>query len=944
MLRRLPRYGGAVWMVLAVPGLAAAQAGSGRVLGRVVSGQTGEPLPAVQVTIPVISRGTLTDANGRYILTGVPEGSYEMVVQSLGYARKTITGVEARAGQAVSMDVALDAQAVAVEGITISAAREQGSTTALLSQRQRASMVVDALGAEQISQTPDGDAAAALRRVPGVSVVDGKFIYVRGLGERYGATTLNGTSLPSPVPDRKAVPLDIIPSSLLESVVTAKTYSPDQPGDYAGGLVQIETRSTPTARTLRFSSSLGFTSGATLDPGLSASLGSMGFLGFGGGVFDLPAGISRDERASLPSDPRLRQTFVDDLTRGAWGPEPWNVPFNGGFGFSFGDELEVGGLPLGLIATASYSSGVSQPEGRAERFFVVQGETPSRQVDFDATQTAHEATLGSLLSLSTRINDTDIVTGTVVYNRLAETQARILAGTYESQGPYLQQTRVQHTASSILNSQLRGQHVLAPLGGADLRWRVAYTRTGRDEPGTRSVVYRAFEPDAAFLFFNTTESGLILHQELVDDAWNPGVDLKIPFTFREYPSSVSLGGAADVRRRDVYTRRLRLVPNGSVSDAVAVLPPDELFAPERIGSNADQFRVEETTFAGDNYDGELDVFAGYAMADVQLLPRLRMVAGTRVEQARLGVAARDQIGLGAELPAAELDNTDILPAVNLTYELRDGMNLRLALSRTVARPQFRELAPYLYVDYFGGFPVLGNPNLTRSSIVNSDVRWEWFWGLGSLVSLSGFHKSFDDPIEPFALVLGTNPALTYANSDRASLYGLELELRSDLGPISAALENLSANVNVTLVESSVAADSAVIYDVARPGTPLVIPVTSGDRALFGQSPYVVNLGLTYARPESTSATLLFNRFGRRLDAFGGQSLPDIYEQARSQLDLAIEQPLVRGVSLKFTAGRLLGNTVRFAQTFPNGETVYTREYDLGRSFSLGLSWEPRDGR
>lgn len=925
-------------LTLAAAPLAAQQ--TGRIAGRVVNPQ-GEPVVAGQVAVQGTALRTSTDVQGRYTLSGVPAGTHTVTATALGYSSKTVTGVAVAAGATAALDLALAGETLQLEALTVTAEAERGSTGALLSDRRNAATVQDAIGADQISQTPDGDAAAAVRRVPGVSVVDGKYVYVRGLGERYGQTTLNGASLPSPIPDRKAVPLDIIPTALLESVVTAKTYSPDQPGDYAGGLVQIETRSAPTERVLRASSSFGFVQGATGAQGLT--YGGGGVLGFDDGTRGLPAGIARNAAVNgLPADPAARQSLVRDLTAAPWGPGDADVPLNGGFGLAYGNEFNVLGRPLGLVGTLSWSSSVSQPEDRAERIFAISGDDPVEQANFAATATAREATLGALFNASLRINGTDRITGTVVYNRLAETEARTLSGTYQNVGPYVDQYRVRYVDNTLASTQLRGEHYLAGLGNLSFKWRLAYSYAGRLEPGTRTAIYTAAEEDAQRLFaFSRTESGLLLHQDLDDHAWNPGVDLKLPAPFLGSTATLGFGGSADVRDRGVYARRIRLGTQ-SLTAADQALSPQELFTAERIGDGAGQFTLSEATFAGDNYDADFTVWAGYAMLDAEILPRLRLSGGARIEAAEMNVMPTNPLGLTLqEYPSASLENTDILPGVNLTWQATADMNVRAAVSQTVARPQFRELAPYLYTDYFGGQTVVGNPYLERTRILNTDLRWELFLGSGSVVSVSGFYKRFDQPIEPLALVLGTNPALTYANADHADLYGTELELRGNLGRIVPALAELSLNSNLTLVHSSVTAGDATIFSFDQPLTPAAISASSESRPLFGQSPYVINAGVTWDHAATGStATLLYNRFGRRLDAFGGQALPDVFEEGRTQLDFTVEQALPRGIALKLSGTRLLGDEVRFTQSFPNGDKVVTRQYDLGRAFSLGLSWEP----
>ena len=917
-----------------------AQQASGRLLGRVVSGQTGEPIPAAQVMVEGTALGTLSDVGGRFVLTNVPAGEHAIVVRTLGYGGKTVTGVQVAAGQPTSLDISLLPEAVALEGITVSAQRERGATSALLSQRQKAATVVDAIGSEQISRTPDSDAASALKRVPGVSVVDGKFVYVRGLGERYGATTLNGAPLPSPLPDKKAVPLDLIPANLLESVVTAKTYSPDQPGDYAGGLVQLETRNYPTRELLKATTSVGFETNTTLAAGLRSASG-LSALGFGDPV-GLPAGIPAGERISLPTDPQRKQAFADAVG-GGWSPlDRAQVPVNYSAGVTYGNQLEVGGRALGFIASGSYARSFSTVDDLVERYYAV-GEGPSLQVDYAGNGTVQSVAMGGLVNASYTLSDASRVSANAVFNRLVDDEARNLGGLFESQGPFVQVPRLRYVANDLISTQLKGEHLLGWLAGSVASWRAGYSKASRYEPNTRTVVYRSEEEDGVFTFFPGPSSGVVFHQDLDDDGFNGAADLKVPFNVRSLPASLALGVAADLRDRSVYTRRFRLVPNGGGLDlSTQILPPNELFVASRIGSDAGQLGVTESTFREDNYDADQSVLAAYGLFDAQLLPRLRVVAGARLEHARQTVTMRDLFDTPLDpLEPAELDNLDILPSANLTYALSDAMNLRFGASQTVARPQFRELTPFLFADYYGGLVTRGNPFLERSRIINGDVRWEWFFQPGALVSASAFGKSFDKPIEPFALVLGSSPAATWVNTEGATLYGIEFEARSSLGVLTPALDNLGLDVNLTLAQSSVSGDSVTLYNPSS-GGPLPLAAADGEgRPLFGQSPYTLNLGLTYDLDRTdTNATLLFNRFGRRLDAFGGAGLPDIYESGRSQLDFVLEQGIGRGMQLKFAASRLLGSGVHFEQTFPDGETVTTRQYDLGRKFSLGVSWEP----
>lgn len=909
-------------LVLAVP--AAAQAPAGRIAGR-VTGEDARPLVNARVSILALGRAVLTDADGRYILTGVPAGTHTIVVEYVGYETKTLAGVVV-SGDLVALDVSLEPQAIEVDAITVIASRDAGSDVALLGDRLRAAAVVDAIGAAQIARSPDGDAAAALRRVPGVTVVDGKYVYVRGLGDRYGATTLNGAPLPSPEPDRKVVPLDLVPASFLESVVAAKTYSPDQPGDHAGGLVEIRTRDFAGARTFEVSASLGFDTEATFADGLGHPGGRFGFLGIGTGARTLPAALPGDVPLQSLARPELER--VGEAFSGAWGPTPHRLPPDHGFGLAFGRDFGIGGRRLAVLGTIGQSTHYTHREGQIERALSASGGAEP-VVDFVGNASTRSVSLGGLLHLGLELSRGGRLSLDAIVNRTAEDEARVLEGFNLDTNADQRNLRLRYLAQSLVGSQLSGEHRLGGAGGAELRWRAAYSVAERYEPDTREMLYRRVA-DGRFLWENFIQSGSIFHQDMDETGVAGGVDLRIPVPVAARAMSLSLGAAADLRNRTAHTRRLRFVPVGNVPESVRALPPDRLLTPETIGP--DGFELRDATFRTDNFDAAYRVIAAYAMVDAEPVPRLRVQAGARIEGAEQTVTPRDLFDLGLEpVAGARLETTDVLPALNLTLTLAERMNLRAGVSRTLARPQLRELAPFSYADYAGGHLVLGNTLLERSRITNLDLRWEWAPRADAIVSVSAFLKRFDDPIE--ALVLpSTELKKTWVNASSAANRGVEIEFRSSLAPIG--IDALTVNANLTLVRSSVRTGGLVRYFDA--GQPQTTTLPERERALQGQSPYVVNLGVSYLHPSlGASATLLYNRFGRRIDAVGSALLPDVFEEARGQLDFVMDQPIGRGVSVKFAANRLLGNVVRFTQ---GGDVV--RRYDAGRTFSLSASWSP----
>ena len=758
-------------------------------------------------------------------------------------------------------------------------------------------------------------------------------MYVRGLGERYGSTTLNGAPLPSPEPDKKVIPLDLIPASFLESVATAKTYTPDQPGDYAGGLVQIQTRSFPSLGLLKLKTSLGYNTRSSLRSGLGYAGGDYDFFGFDDGTRDLPSIVPADRPVqsgtTITADEaeRIGEAFV-----GAWGPAAERHPLNQSYGLTFGREIALGERALGFFGSITHSSGYTHQEDIVERVFSQAGAAES-DVDYLGLKSTHQVSLGGLLNASLRLAPTHRISLTTVYSRNVEDEARILEGFNLDSSTDQRNTRLRYLAQALLSTQLSGQHLFPWLLGSSVSWRAGYSRATRYEPNTREVLYRR-SVDGRFLFDTFVQSGSIFHQDLVEDGVTGAIDWKLPFNFRSLPASFGIGAAADVRDRSAFTRRFRFIPQGTLGDSVRALPPDQLFTAANIAP--DSFQIQEATFPQDNYDADQSIYAAYGMLDLEVLPRLRLVGGARVEKAEQTVVPRALFQSSSQsAQTAGLQDTDVLPGVNLTYALNGGdMNLRAGVSRTLARPQLRELAPFAYADYAGGHLVAGNPFLNRSRIENYDLRWEWFLGPGAVLSVGGFYKVFDDPIEVFVYP-STELIKSWVNADRAENYGAELELRSPLGFLAGGLENLYVNTNLTFVQSDVATgDEVTIYLPGTGATPLQIQ--DRNRPLQGQSPYVVNVGLTYVWPgRGTSGTVLYNRFGRRVDAVGGLSLPDVYEEARDQLDIVVEQAMPGGFDLKVTASRILGNRVTFTQ---GGELL--RRYDTGRTISLSLNWGP----
>ena len=904
----------------------------GRISGRVVDEDTARPLGLAQISITALNAGTLSDVDGRWTIESLPPGTYDVVVRLIGYATKTITGVTVTAGDMTTIDISLPAQAVELTELSVTVADARGTASAVLENRQTAAAVTDAIGREQISDSPDSDAAAAMARVPGVSIVDKKFVFVRGLGERYGNTTLDGAVMPSPIADRKAVPLDLVPASFIENVSTSKSYLPRQPADYAGGLVQIETRRVPGENFFKVGIGTGIETATTGRTGLAYPGSGLDFLGIDDGLRALPDLLPADRPVNRASFSREELEAIGEAFAPGWAGTPRDLPFGRSGELAFATEVPLGSKDLGILTAAQWDDSWNRRDGYVERVFASSG-LADPEVDYTGEQSTRTVTLGGLLNVDYPLAPSHRISFNGLMNRVTEDQARELQGFNLDSNTDQRNTRIQYIENSLLQGRLSGRHYVNALGGVTAEWKAAYSRAGRYEPNTREVLYR--ESSGVFLWDNFIQSGSIFHQDLTEDAINLNFDLQFPIRVNGQAGMIEVGASRLNRDRDVLSRRFRFIPNRSIPDQVKAAAPDRIFTPENIGLGPRQFEIQEATFRPDNYVADQATTGAYVMADFELIPRLRLAGGARIERSRQVVEPLDLFTQGAApLTGAALDDTDLVPGATLTWSASDRINVRAAASRTVARPEFRELAPFSFADFAGGYLVVGNPVLERSRITNLDLRWEWFPRPGAVIAVSGFYKKFRDPIEE--VVFPSSEFIkSWLNAGTANNIGTELEVRSDLGFLAASFENVALNFNLTLVDSEV--ETGSVAQIFVPGSgPLEIDVVGQKRRLQGQSPYVVNAGANWASPSGrTSVSLLFNRFGRRISQVGSQFLESVFEEGRSQFDLVFAQALGARLSARMSATNLLGADYSFTQ---GGDRL--RGWRPGRAFSASLSWQP----
>jgi outer membrane receptor protein involved in Fe transport len=897
---------------------AAAADSPGAVTGTLFDAQTGRPISAVNIAVQGhTDAAARTGADGRFSIS-LPPGTYVLRLSASNYNDVVVNNIAVSAGQIVDASTVMSSKStVTTVDVVEKAGAIDASAEASLMERKLAPVVSDSISRDELRADTASDASGALQKVTGVSVVGEGYVFVRGLGERYSATQLNGAVVPTTEPEKRVVPLDLFPSGLIERISIAKTYSPDVPAEFSGGLVQMHTVEFPSRKGLTISFKNGFNTATTFNPFLTYSGGAGDFFGYGSGSRGLPAVIPRDARI-FPGAYNAQQlqafgrAFSDN-----WQPVPvgserpaidWAATGGGTFG------------RIGVIGALSFNN---TPEYRREvqRYLRQGGDGPITFTDYpDYREYIELARLGAVFNTSFRFNANHKLSFLNTYTHDGEKSAREFAGFDGGVGNDLNAQRLRYIERSILSSAVGGDHSFPDWNNSLVHWQFTYSRSTRDEPDLREV-FRNLLPDGRYIFAGTSTSGLRFFSGLADEIYQPQVDWSVPFFTGKFSGLLKAGFSASVRRRDFAARRFLFQPQ-RVSTLNLFLPSDQLFAADNI--RPDGFQLIEYTRQTDSYDASMNVYSGYAMADLVLGPRWRVIGGLRFEDASQIVTTVDNLSASATPVQAVLHNTDPAPALNLVYALSGSQNFRLSYSRTLSRPDFRELSPFDFANTLGGFITAGNPGLRRTVINNYDARWEWFAGGNQLVAASVFAKTFADPIERI-IVPSNDLRQTFVNAKGARNFGIELEFRRSLGSFWDRLRDFGVSTNFTFVDSNVDLnpDDAAI-------------LTSQSRPLLGQSRYLGNAIMEWRKARLRSTARFSAHFvSRRISDVGTFRLPDIYQEANRFLDFAYQYNFdEKGKwTLRFEAENLGNNDFLWTQG-----NIVQREYRLGPTFQIGLTY------
>lgn len=902
-----------------------AQAQSASITGKVVNDKN-EPLVGVSVKVAA-GPGTSTNVDGSFQLDLATGKKHELTFSAIGYAPKTLSDVEVISGAPNEINVLLTVAATDLGSVTVTSrsnARRE-TVNSLIAYQKNTNTVASVISAEAIRRSPDRNTGEVLKRVPGTSIQEGKYLVVRGLADRYNQAMLNGILLSSTEPDRKTFSFDLFPAAMIDNIIINKAFVPELPGEWAGGLVQVQTKEVPAANFLNIQLGTGFNSNTIGKDFFQYDGGRLDWLGIENGSRSLPSNIPTKSKLGA-----LSQTEKNNFGKGfrnVWQATPGTAPLNKSFQLSGGANTLLFNKKVGGSISIVYNQNNKRLQFNNA---VIANREGSTDLSYQNNRYSRDVLAGVLANASIQLNNNHRISFKNLLNVNATDYVVDRFDGFDNAGinARVKAQELGFRQNTFFNTQLVGDHNFSKLN-LRAKWYGGFNILDQYIPDQKRLFYTQdiddrSAPWIALLGLGASQkSGSIFYSNLSDYIYNTGADVTHSYNLFGQKQTVKAGYLFQVKDRLFDSRPFFL---NTSSNAIKRLTPDKIFAPENFGTDANSVQFGELTGDAYRYMANSIMNAGFLQFDNQLGRDFRLIWGVRVEdfdQIIGSVKKSDRRHVYSKV-------TDFLPGVNLTYKPSEKTNIRLSGSQTVVRPEFRELSPFAFYDFELNAQVVGNNKAKRTKITNADLRYELYPRGGELVTAGIFYKSFNDPLEYYFNQTGpaTN-TFNVSNIDKATAFGAELEFRKKLDVLTQALKNVTLTGNVSYIYSQVK------------------DTTSINRPLQGQSPYLINVGIQYdLEKRGFSSTLLFNQIGRRILFVGNEAIPNIWENPRPVLDLQLAKKVLKNKGeFRFNISDIINKRAYFYhdlddnkkyKTTSNDKLAINRNY--GTNFSLTFNY------
>ena len=936
---------------------------TGKITGKIIDAKTGETLPGATAVIEGTTKGASADFDGNFSLNNIPAGKVNIIFSYISYDSKKFTAIEIKPDDVTNINVQLEpsSSTTFAEVVVVAEMTKENNAALTLMQKNNVS-VSDGVSAETIKRTPDRNTADVLKRVSGVTIIDDKFVIIRGLSDRYNVSYLNNSPLPNTEADKKAFSFDIFPANMLDNIIVNKTATPDMPADFAGGIVQINTKNIPDKNFVSLSINGGYNTITTGKERITYKGGKKDWLGIDGGTRNMPGEIP--EAKDFPQSNTLRgelaQKFNNDW---GLGKDKFDPNFSAQFGIGQNFKRKERDF-FGVLFSLTYNN--SKSFYKRERYAFSNnssGNSENQLDDFYKFDIYSNQTLAaSVLNMACKINENHSISFKNIGSISSDNKLIYSNGStsLSNDNPAINDitTRI-FKSSTVYSGQLTGDHYFPDLK-LKANWVGSYGKTTRLIPNYRTTANTRkghfddpFEP---YLYDTVPSaniqqatsgpdySGYRLYSKLDENIKSFRADVTRNFKISEnFKTEVKLGAFYQFRNRTFYNRQLGLIkPTFKFKNSLLYLPAEEIFDEGNMGYNmandpdSSGFLLYDLTKPGDVYDANSSLFSHYLMLTSKVKEWFTAVYGVRIENFTQIVHGHKKKNDTLTFTQGQVN---YLPSVNLIFSLTQKQNIRLSYSKTLNRPEFRELAPFNFYDPETRLLYSGNDTLKQCSINNYDLRYEIYPGRGQLLSVSGFYKDFKNPIEMSVQEYAPDE-ITFKNSPKAVVYGAELEFRVILGALLKTdsikfLNNLSFFSNLSYIKSAV--------EVYKPGS----TTEKYTRSMQGQSPYIVNGGFLYNDTElGFSIGAMVNRIGPRIFNIGSTNEPDRWENGRTVVDFqASKQFLKNKLDLRFTIKDVLHQKLYFYQNgdkdiaFDKNKDFVNFSQTFGTVYALQISFK-----
>lgn len=887
-----------------------AQAQKAKLSGKVTSARN-ESLIGVTITLKSDrNQVTKTDVEGRFSFNIDVNKKYSVVLSYVGYKTKTLEDIKStQSGEEVTLDVLLEESGVKLADVTVSANRSsnKGSTdNALISFQKNTNTVASVISAESIKRSPDRNTAEILKRTPGTSIQEGKYIIVRGLADRYNQAMLNGILLTSTEPDRKTFSFDLFPAQIIDNIIINKAFVPELPGEWAGGLIQVNTKDIPTKNFLNIQFATSYNTQSTGKDFFKDKGGKTDWYGIDDGTRSLPNGYTT--KSNFDTSNVAFKTSLGKTMANNWVPVKsvatpnYSFQLNGGFSSTLWGKKIGGMIGVNFAENQRIQDNLNQQNTlEANKFSMI--------YKYDDKKYITDINMGAIAGFSIYLNPLNKISYKAIVNVKSNNSFTQRFGNEYSRGDLMKGNEFTFAQNTFFTNQLNGEHSLS--NKLKFNWYGAFNILDSYSPDQRRLLYTksATGSDSYVLNISNSlsqQSGSRIFQSLSDYIYTGGGDL----TYKLKQNTIKAGYMIQVKDR-IYDAALfaNFLPKDN--PALRALPADVVFAPENFGNGTDnKFGFDAIKGRNFRYMANTILNAGYLQFDNKVSEKVRMVWGLRVENF-------DQLVGSVKVwdPRHTYSKvTDYLPGLNTTIKLNQNSNLRITASQTVIRPELRELSFLNIFDFELNASVQGNPNLKRTKITNTDIRYELYPGSGEVLTAGVFYKNFENAIEQiFSEGSGGASTFSYQNAKNAITYGVELEARKKLNKF------FTFQANASFINSKIKDENLKL-----------------ERQLQGQSPYLINVGLLYDVVEKGfNATLLFNQIGERIylvgDMQAGSASPDIYEAPRALVDFQMSKKVMNNkAEIKFSISDLLNQQQTFYQNLNTNNVKYEKGIDAVR--------------